>query len=140
MSGTRSTRVKDATIARLQQQMQHALAYRFEVPSAPSITIHVEPDGMGRWAVTRYGWVEVVTLTAAGWERFAGLPQDQRFVWTVEAALLAIPDLLAEMEAEHGAWLEQRRQAERARQLAQVAEELLEPARTIVNLLKAGAA
>lgn len=119
---------------------QHAESFRFEVPSAQSITIHVEPDGMGRWAVTRYGWVEVVALTAQGWEPYRDVPQDHRFVWTVEAALLAIPDLLAVLEAEHAAWQEQYRQAERARQFAQVAEELLEPVRDVVNLLKAGVA
>lgn len=136
-----------ASSAALLSAIACAESLQFEVPSAPSVSIHVEPGDQGRCAVTRYGWVEVVALTPQGWQPFGEVARGDRFAWTAEAALLAVPDLLAGIEAEHAAWQERRRQnaqareqAERARQFARVAEELLEPVRDVVNLLKAGAA
>ena len=140
MSGTKTTRAKDATIARLLEQCEHADFFRFEVPGAPPITIHVEPDGMGRWAVTRYGWVEVCALTADGWQRFADLSLDQRFVWPLPTVLDAIPGLLASLDADHREWKQRREQAKRAAALAEVVEEQLQPVRRFVSMMKAGAA
>ena len=116
----------EAQVAQLLAQCEHAGWFRFEVPGAPSITIHVEPDGMGRWAVTRYGWQDVMALTAAGWDRFADLPQEQRFTWPLPDVLHAVPGLLAELAQEHEAWKVRRQQAERAAALAGAVEDTLE--------------
>ena len=140
MSGTKTTRAREAVLARLLEQAAHALGYRFEVPSAPSITIHVDPDGRGHWAVTRYGWVEAAALTESDWVPFGRVTEAERFSWAVDEALARIPALLAELDAEHATWQQQREQAERAKRLAEVTDELLEPVRQAVSTLKAGAA
>jgi hypothetical protein len=92
---------------------------------------------VGRWAVTRYGWQDVMSLTIAGWERFAGLPQEQRFVWPLPDALAAVPGLLKDLAGEHEAWKAQRLQAERAAALAGVVEETLEPYRAYRETVEA---
>jgi len=97
----------------------------------------VEPDGMGRWAVTRYGWQDVMAWTGDGWQRFTGLPDDQRFIWPIAAVLDAVPGLLAALDAEHAAWKLQRHQAERAAALAGVVEETLEPYRAYRETVEA---
>lgn len=115
-----------AQVAQLLAQCERAESFRFEVPGAPSITIHVEPDGMGRWAVTRYGWQDVMSLTVAGWERLAQVPQEQRFTWPLPDVLASVPALLTELAGEHEAWKARRQQAERAAALAGAVEDTLE--------------
>jgi hypothetical protein len=140
MSGTKASRKTDATVARLLEQCEHAEGFRFEVKGAPSITIHVEPDGMGRWAVSRFGWQEPKTWDGdKGWLRAADVPVEEQFRWPVADALAAVPGLLkAEAEA-HARWererqqqLLQKAQAERAGQLAEVVEEYLGQVRDAV--------
>jgi hypothetical protein len=127
----------EAQVARLLAQCEHAGWFRFEVPGAPSITIHVEPDGMGRWAVTRYGWQDVMAWTASGWQRCAATPDDQRFVWPLRHVLDTVPGLLAALDAERATWKLRRLQAERAAALAGVVEEVVEPYRAYGETLAA---
>lgn len=129
----------EAQVARLLDQCEHAGWFRFEVPGAPSITIHVEPDGMDRWAVTRFGWEEVKALTPAGWGRVTEFTDEQRFIWSISEALDAVPGLLEALAQDHAEWQRRRRDAERAASLAQVVEETLEPYRAYRETVEATA-
>ena len=104
MSGTKATRAREAAIARLLEQCEHADGFRFEVPSAPSITFHVDPGPRRTWAITRFGWVTPVALTEHGWEPLADTSDEDRFIWSITAALAHIPELLDEMSSQHAAW------------------------------------
>jgi hypothetical protein len=141
MSGTRATRAKDATIARLQEQAGHAIAYRFEVQSAPSITFHLDPGPRDTWAITRFGWVTPVALTEHGWEPLKDTSDEDRFIWSVKAALAHVPGLLDEMSAEHAAWQADRAAREaaatRARAIATVAETAVDATRALVATVTA---
>lgn len=139
MSGTKSTRAREAILARLQAQAAHALAYRFEVPSAPSITFHLDPDGRGNWAITRFGWVTPMALTEHGWEPLGEVLDSDRFIWTVTAALAQVPGFLAEIstahaecQAEHAKQQAAERAAERARAMAAVTETAVSATREFV--------
>jgi hypothetical protein len=133
MSGTKATRQQAARITRLLAQCEHAHGFRFEVPGAPSITVHVEPDGMGHWAVFRFGWQQPVTLGVDGWVPVAEVPVAEQFRWSVAEALDQAPALLDTEQAAHAAWQQQHEQARRAGQLAAVVDELLDPARVAVG-------
>ena len=114
---------------RLLEQCEHADSFRFEVPTAPSITFHLDPDGRGNWAITRFGWVTPMALTEDGWEPLGEVLDSDRFIWTVTAALAQVPGFLegmstahAEWQAEHAKQQAAERAAERARAMAAVTE------------------
>ena len=136
MSGTKATRAKDATIARLLEQCEHADGFRFEVESAPSITFHVDPGPRRTWAITRFGWVTPVALTEHGWEPLTDTRDEDRFIWSVAAALAHIPELLDEMSSQHAAWQAdwavQQAATERARAVASAAEAAVDATREFV--------
>lgn len=133
MSGTKATRQRDAAITRLLEQCEHAHGFRFEVPNAPSITIHLEQNGMGGWSVTRFGWQQPMTLGVDGWVPQLEVPMGDQFLWSVGEALERVPGLLELERLAHAAWQRQHHEDERAAQLAVVVDELLEPVREAVK-------
>jgi hypothetical protein len=141
VSGTKATRAKDATIARLLEQCEHAERFRFEVQSAPSITFHLDPGPRRTWAITRFGWITPVALTEHGWEPLKDTSDEDRFIWSVAAALAHVPGLLDEMSAEHAAWQADRAAREaaatRARAIATVAETAVDATRALVATVTA---
>ena len=132
MTATKAVRKQQAVAARLLAQCEAALAFRFEVTGAPSITVHVEPDGMGHWAVLRYGWQQPMVLGVDGWLPVLEVELRDQYRWTVGEALERVPALLAAEAEAHAAWQKQHDQARRAARLAEVVEEFIDPIRTAV--------
>lgn len=132
MTATKAVRKQQATAARLIAQCENALAFRFEVTGAPSITVHVEPDGMGTWAVLRYGWQQPMVLGVDGWLPFLEVDLRDQYRWTVGEALEQVPALLAAEAEAHAAWQQQHDQARYATKFAAAVEEFLDPIRTAV--------
>lgn len=132
MSGTKAGRKQQASIERLLEQCAHSHGFRFEVTGAPSITVHVEPDGMGHWAVLRYGWQQPMVLGVDGWLPVLEVELRDQYRWTVGEALERVPGLLTVEAEAHAAWQKQHDQARRAARLAEAVEELLEPIRSAV--------
>lgn len=132
MSGTKTTRQREALIARLLEQCERADSFRFEVPNAPSITIHLEANGIGGWSITRFGWQQPMTLGADGWVPQLEVARVKQYRWTVSEALERAPGLLEAERLAHAAWQQQHERARRAGDFAAVVDELLEPIREAV--------
>jgi len=113
-----------------------AAPLRFAVPGAPTITIHVNPrpGRPGSYCVMRFGWEEPKTLDRTdGWLPLADVGLDAQYQWGLAEALERVPGLLEAESREHAAWQRKREHAGRARQMAAVAEEFLEPVRAAVK-------
>jgi hypothetical protein len=118
--------------ARLLGTLRLADTMPFPVPNAPTITIDLRqnPDRNGMWSVVRYGWQEPVTLNVDGiWTPLADTSACDQYVWHLADALEQVPVLLEVESRAHAGWRRAHEQAARARNLAQVADEFLEPVR-----------
>lgn len=119
---------------------EHASSFNIPVPNAPGEVVQVQPVGGGRWAVARKTLFGRECLIGDAWRPAGDVADGEVSTWPLPQALMAAEAAAQVQGAEHRAWqvrhAEEIRRAEdlaaRARDLAAVTEELMEPIRAAV--------
>jgi hypothetical protein len=110
---------------------EHARAFDIPVPKVAGQTIEVQPNHMsGKWAVLRDHLFGHEYLGETGWASTDKATVAEVYRWSLSQALQQADTAAQAQGAEHASWQAKHdADAKRARDLAQVADELLEPIR-----------
>lgn len=109
--------------------LKHAHGMVWQIPGAEHITLRIEPTSSDHWAIWRHDFTANQWWDGTAWQTDTRYPHEI-YQWKVEDAVHALQPLLTAEKtdaAKNTAW--RRERAERAKHLADVVDELLDPIR-----------